>query len=373
MTYFWILTRRSSFRLTGLLLMSALAAGCDAGATGEAPAKPQAVETLTVALQSSTRSWTYVGTVEPRYQSDLAFRVAGKVVSRLVEVGDRVEKDEVLARLDPADFELALAAQTAELSAATTARDEAIASLGRYEVLFKQGHVSKAALDQRISAAAEARSRVDRAQRNVELARNQLAYAVLVSDAEGVVTALPVEAGQVVAAGQLVARVARLDFIEVEVALPEQKLEQVRGAIAEVEIWGTGNARLSATLREVAPDADPVSRTFRARFAINDPSRASTLGRTATVHLSAHSAEKIAVLPLSAIFNDGSGTVAWVVSADGTRATPRKVTVQALERDRVLVSSGLTNGDRVVILGVHMLDPAKPIRPVQTRATMSRD
>lgn len=365
--------RWPTLRSTAVLLTAALLAGCDAGATDNATATPQAVETLTIRLEPSARTWTYVGTVKPRYQSDLGFRVAGKMTSRHVEVGDYVKKDQVIAGLDPADFELALAAQEAELAAATTTRDEAIASLNRFETLFAQGHVSKAALDQRASAAVEARSRFDRAQRNVELARNQLAYAKLASDTAGVVTSLSVEAGQVVAAGQLVAKVARLDFIEVEVALPEQQLEDVRGAIAEVEIWGAGGERLPATLREVAPEADPVSRTFRARFAIADPSRVANLGRTATVYLTARSAGQIAVLPLSAVSNDGTGTVAWVISADGTRATPRKVAVQTFEKDRVIVTSGLTNGERVVALGVHMLDPGKPIRPVQTRAAMDRN
>jgi len=366
-------SRPSPRSVVVLLAAAALVAGCNASAEIGAPAKPQAVETLTIKLEAASRTWSYVGTIKPRYQSDLGFRVAGKVVSRLVEVGDRVEKGQVLARLDPADFLLSLAAQEAELSAATTSRDEATSALDRYKILFKDGHVSKAALDQRASAAAEARSRVDRAQRTVDLARNQLAYATLASDADGVVTALPVEAGQVVAAGQLVAKVARLDAIEVEVALPEQQVEEVRDAVAEIDIWGNGTARLPATLREVAPDADPVSRTFRARFAIAEPSRAATLGRTATVYLSARTTERVAVVPLSAISNNGTSAVAWVISSDATRATPRPVSIRTLGKDRVLVSSGLRDGERIVALGVHMLDPEKPIRPVETRTSFRQD
>ena len=363
---------------TGLVLATAgVLAACDAGASNQTPPKPQAVETLTIALQPSSRTWSYVGTIKARYQSDIGFRVGGKVVARLVDVGERVESGQVLARLDPADLELALAAQEAELAAATASRDEAVASLGRYDTLFGEGHVSKAALDQRASAAAEARSRVDRGQRNVSLARNQLGYATLVSDATGVVTALPVEAGQVVAAGQLVAKVARLDAIEVEVALPEQDVDTVRGAKANAVIWGMSadnqQKSLTARLREVAPDADPMSRTFRARFALDDPGPDAALGRTATVQLSTGPSDNVAILPLSAVVNEGKGAVVWVVSADGTRAASRPVTIQSLDKSRVLVSSGLNNGDQVVVLGVHLLDPGKPIRPIQTQKSTSKN
>jgi multidrug efflux system membrane fusion protein len=365
--------RARALRLSLPLLLVPALAGCDAGAGDDKAAStpPQAVETVTVALEPTVSAWTYVGTVEPRYQSDLGFRVAGKVVARLVEVGERVTKGQTLARLDANDYELSLSAQEAERAAAKTSRDEAEAALGRYRKLFAQGHVSQAALDQRVAAAAEADSRLERAERQVALAANQLSYATLSSDADGVVAALPVEAGQVVQAGQLVARVARLDALEVEVALPEQQVDAVRAADAQVEIWGAASVRLPAALREVAPDADPVSRTFRARFALKAAPGDNVLGRTATVHLSAKSTKTFAALPLSAVSNDGKGAVAWVVSTDGTRAIPKPIDIARVEKDRVLVASGLADGDRVVALGVHMLDPGKPIRPVSTR-TASR-
>jgi RND family efflux transporter MFP subunit len=288
-------------------------------------------------------------------------------------VGSRTKKGDVVARVDPVDFELSLAAQEAELAAAKVSRDETEAALERFRVLFRDGHIAQAALDQRQSAAAEARSRVERAERNVELARNQLAYATLASDSDGVVTSLPVEVGQIVAVGQLIARVARKDAIDVEVALPEQEVAAVREAVAEADLWGNGGSRFATTLREVAPDADPVSRTFRARFALTNVGEAAPdFGRTATLHLRARSAGSVAALPLSAIANENGTPVAWVVTDDGQHAVARPVTIQAYEHDRVLVSAGLNSGDRVVALGVHMLDPDKPIRPVETRALVSQ-
>ena len=359
-------------RVSIVLLAAAVAAGCNAEATNPTTAKRQAVETMTVGFEPGFRTASYAGTVKPRYQSDLGFRVAGKIVERLIEVGSVVTKGQVIARLDPSDFQLALAAQQAELQAAETSSEEAAASLARFEALLEKGHVARAAVDQRTSAAAEARSRVERAERSVELARNQLAYATLVSDSDGVVTALPVEAGQVIAAGQLVARVARRDAIEVEVALPEQDLDIARRGTAVADFWGDVAPRVPVELREVAPDADPVSRTFRARFALSEITSAPALGRTASIHLTLDTGGSVAALPLSAIANEGGASVVWVVSPDGTRALPRPVTIKSLEKDRALISSGLNAGERIVAFGVHMLDTHKPIRPVETRAQFSQ-
>ena len=349
---------------------AAALAGCKAEATSPAGARPQTVETVTVTFEPAVQTWSYVGTVKPRYQSDLGFRVAGKITARLVEVGGVVKKGDVIAQLDPTDFDLTLAAQEAEAAAAKTNRDEAIAALERFRLLFNDGHIAQAALDQRVSAAAEAKSRVERAERNVDLARNQLTYTNLVSDSDGVVVAIPIEEGQVVTPGQLVARVARRDALEVEVALPEQDVEAARTATGEVDVWGGGSSRFPVTLREVAPDADPVSRTYRARFSLHGAGGALDLGRTATVHLQAREQQSVAALPLAAISNDGPAPVAWVVSEDGTRATPRPVTIRALEKDRALVSSGVRAGDRVVAFGVHMLDLQKAIRPIESRGAL---
>lgn len=366
--------RRIPFILLGIL-GGVSVAGCKADTAPPTTAsRPQAVETVVVTLEPDARAWSYVGTVKARYQSDLGFRVGGKIIARSVEVGSPATTGDVIARLDPTDFELTLSAQEAELKAAQVSRDETAAALDRFRVLLKEGHIAQAAFDQRASAAAEARSRVERAERNVDLARNQLTYTTLVSDSDGVITALPVEVGQVVASGQLVARVARTDAIEIEAALPELDLAAVRNAKVTADLWGSGESRLPVTLREVAPDADPVSRTFRARFALTGkPDVIPDLGRTATLHLTERRLGMIAVLPLSAISNDGSTPVAWVVSDDGTRAVPRPVTIQAFDKDRVLVSAGLTNGDRVVVLGVHMLDRDKPIRAVETRPSSRPD
>lgn len=361
------LTRTSNLAMVASAAL--VLAGCNAESE-TARIEPQPVQVMTVEFKAQAHEWSYVGTVRPRYESDLGFRVAGKIVRRLVEIGQRVEPGQPIATLDPTDLELALEAQKAELAAASTSHEEASAALKRFETLYAQGHVAKAALDQRASASAEAASRLERAERNVALAANQLAYATLASDQAGVVSALPVEAGQVVTAGQLVARVARLSDLEVEVAIPEQKLDAVREARAEIEVWSGSGPRIPAKLREVSPEADAASRTYRARFSFGTPGTGVALGRTATVHLAGIDGREVASLPLSAVMNDGSGPVAWVVSPDGKHARPARVDVASFGQDRIQVRSGLNRGDRVVTLGVHMLDATKPIRVIEQRAAL---
>lgn len=352
------------------ILIAATAAGLLGGCKSEAkaPSLPQPVQVTTVSLTSHSEKWSYVGVVRPRYETDLAFRVGGKVVERLVDVGQAVEAGQTLARLDATDFRLSVQSQEAELKAAQSSREQAIAAEQRFQILLDKGHVSKAALDQRVATADETRSRVERAAMSLDLARNQLAYADLKADRAGVVSALPVEVGQVVTAGQLVARVARLDSLEAQVSIPEQKLEAVRSAHAEASVWGTSGAPLKARLRELSPEADRISRTYQARFTIEPTGAGLDLGRTITVNLRQGSEDQLAYLPLSAVLNDGRGAVVWVVDATGSRVLRTPVDILALTQQQAVIKSGLKPGDRVVTLGVHMLDEAKPIRIVEHRA-----
>ncbi|RUP08240.1 MAG: efflux RND transporter periplasmic adaptor subunit [Hyphomicrobium sp.] len=354
--------------LLGTVALAGLLAGCKEEVPPQATVQP--VQVMSVALAPAAPAWSYVGTIRPRYESDLGFRVGGKIVSRLVDVGDSVEPGRSLSKLDTTDFELSLEAQKSELSAARASLVEAKAALARYETLFQEGHVAQAALDQRNSAAAEAQSRVEKGERNVALAENQLSYAELKADHAGIISMIPVEVGQVVTAGQTVMRLARLDTLEVEADVPENMIGRVKSARAEAEIWGDGAKHIPATLREVSPEADATSRTYRVRFALPSDTTALSIGRTATIHLAGAGSGDVARLPLSAVSNDGKGSFVWVVAASGDRAEQKRVELAGFEQDRVLVNSGLLDGDRVVTLGVHMLDADKPIRIIEQKTAL---
>ncbi len=331
-------------------------------------AQPLPVRVVTVALAQSIEQRRYTGIVRARYESDLGFRVAGKVIERRVNVGDEVKAGDILALLDATDFKLNVEAQQAELNAALSSRNQAVAAEKRFRELKDKGWVAEAALDSRIAAADEARARVDRAMRTLDTQRNQTAYTELKADRDGIVSALPVEAGQVVAAGQAMARVARLDALDVVVAVPEQSLGDIERATALAELWGDTTKHYDIKLREISAEADRVSRTFDVRFSLLNADDNVRLGKSATVILTRSETAKLAQLPLSAVMNDAKGAMVWVVDASGEHVSRRPVVIGSFTQDAAIIAAGLHPGERVVTLGVHMLDEAAKVKIVEGAA-----
>ena len=256
------------YNLLALLPAVALAACEPTTAQQPAPGRPVLVTTVHYEPQVADRS--FVGTIRPRIESDLGFRVTGKVSKRLVEVGNIVTAGQPLATLDEVDLNLQAEQAAAELSAATGVLAQAGAAETRTKDLRQKGWSTDAQLDQAMAAADEARARLNRAQRSVELTKNSLSYATLAADAPGVVTATLIEPGQVVAAGQTAIRVARLAEKEVVVAIPETLLARARSGEAQVSIWSEPDKHHVAKLRELAPSADQATRTYLAKFSIPD-------------------------------------------------------------------------------------------------------
>ena len=329
-----------------------------------APARPVLVASVHYEAQVSDRS--FVGTIRPRIESELGFRVAGKVAKRLVEVGALVQAGQPLAMLDEVDLNLQAEQAEAELSAATGVLAQASAAEARAKELRQKGWSTDAQMDQAKAAADEARARLNRAQRSVELTKNSLSYATLAADAPGVVTATLIEPGQVVTAGQAAIRVARLAEKEVVVAVPETLLTRAKSGEARVSIWSEPDKRYAARLRELAPSADQATRTYLAKFAIPDASNEVQLGMTATLILSDPASERVARLPLSALFDQGDGPSLYVADSKTGAVTLERVAVKAYERDDVLISGGVAEGANVVALGVQKLNPAEKVRVVSS-------
>ncbi|ACA17190.1 efflux transporter, RND family, MFP subunit [Methylobacterium sp. 4-46] len=351
-------------RLAAALGWLALA-GCDeqkAPAAGEGSgARPVLVQRAT--FEDRVPSRTFVGTIRPRIESDLGFRVQGKIETRLVNVGDVVRAGQPLARLDEVDLRLQTEQAQAELAAATASLAQAEADLRRTATLAVQGWSAAASLDRQKAAAEEARGRLLRAERALMLARNAVSYAVLAADADGVVTAALVEPGQVVAPGQAAIRLARTAEKEAVIAVPEALIGQVREGAATVGLWSDPKAKLAARLRELAPAADAATRTYLARFSLPDADARVQLGMTATVTLSGASAERIVRVPLSALYNQGGGPAVWTVDEAGGLSL-KPVSVAAYEAQDALVAGGLAEGERFVRLGVHKLDAGQRVRVV---------
>jgi RND family efflux transporter MFP subunit len=328
-------------------------------------AAPLPVRAALVTFSARTDTRSYTGTIKPRYESDLGFRVSGKIVERLANVGDLVVPGMTLARLDAHDYRLSLESAEAELTAAQSSLKQADAAEKRYAALNEKKWVSDASYEQKKATADEARGRVERATRALALAKNQLAYTDLVATEAGVITALPVEVGQVVSAGQLIARVARLDELEAVVSIPESRIDDDRNAAAIVTLWADTGRTYEAKLREISPQADPATRTYQARYSLIKPDAAIALGKTATVHLASPGAGERAKLPLAAVFKDQGEPSIWLIDEANGRLIKRSVEVSAWTETSAIISGGLAPGQKIVAAGVHKLDAGIPVRIVE--------
>ena len=350
--------------LTGISLaaVAVALAGCnDSVAQKIEPARPVLVATAHYEAETPERS--FVGTIRPRIEADMGFRVPGKVAKRLVEVGQTVEIGQPLATLDEIDLRLQAEQATAELSAATGVLAQAAAAETRAKELRAKGWATDAQTDQARAAADEARARLNRAERSVDLTKNSLSYATLVADARGVVTATMIDPGVVVAAGQTAIRVARFAEKEAVVAIPETLLERAKTGAASVTLWSEPDKKYTARLREIAPAADPATRTYLAKFSLPGAGDTVSLGMTATLTLSDKATSRVARLPLSALFSEGRAPSLYVVNEQG-EISLKPVTVKSYDSKDVVITGGINEGDKVVTLGVQKLDPAQKVRVV---------
>src|SRR3954451_19321342 len=343
--------------LTGASLAFAVFAltGCNEKAA-EAPAPGRPVLIATVHYSAETPERSFVGTIRPRIETDMGFRVPGKVAKRLVEVGQTVGVGQPLATLDEVDLKLQAEQAEAEFRAATGVLAQAAAAEQRAKDLRAKGWTTDAQLDQARAAADEARARLNRAERSVDLTKNSLSYATLVADARGVVTATLIEPGQVVAAGQSAIRGARVAEKEAVVAIPETLVGRAKDGVASVSLWSEPDKKYVAKLREIAPSADPATRTYLAKFSLPGAGDSVSLGMTATLTLADPATDRVARLPLSALYNQGGNPSLYVVDTAGNIAL-KPVTVKAYESDNVIISDGVDEGAKVVALGVQKLDP----------------
>jgi RND family efflux transporter MFP subunit len=313
--------------------------------------------THVVGAQAGDGGSVYSGEIRARHEAQLGFRIGGKLVERLVDAGAVVKAGQPLARLDASDAALQAGAAEAQYRVAE-------ADTQRYRELRAKGFVSQAALDAKEAALKSAAAQAG-------LTRNQSAYTMLRADRNGVVAATLAEAGQVVSAGQPVLRVAYDGEREVAIAIPESQLAGLKvGAPAEVTLWaGEGEAAVyKGRLRELAPAADPVSRTYPARIALDKSDARLVLGMTARVALAeaaTGSQQSNYLVPLSAIFQQGDQSAVWVVAADRSVGL-RNVKVAAYRDDGALIAEGVAAGERIVAAGVHKLSAGEKIRIVES-------
>lgn len=333
------------------------------------PEEVRPVRVLRIDPAAALRSFELAGEVRARHETRLAFRVGGKIVARLVEVGSRVQPGQPLARLDPADLSLAAASAKAQVASLETERDLAAADHRRYRELRDKNFISQAEYDRRAGALATAESRLEAARAQHRQAANQAAYAVLAADVAGVVIAIEAEAGQVVAAGQTVLRVAHTEArrarggeMEVAVAVPESQREFVERATGfEIVLNAVPGKVWKGRLRELSPAADPVARSYPARITMLETGGDVELGMSARVAVSANGGAARIEVPVAALYSKDDKPQVLVVG-EGDRVQLRAVQTAGIAGERVVISSGLKPGDRVVVAGAQLLRPGQRVR-----------
>lgn len=362
--------------LPSMLLAGAVAvSACQPAKTSEAPAA-RPVRVAVVRLEPAEDVIRYAAVIRPRVEADIGARIAGKVVERRVDVGARVEAGTPLARLDPADLELQVRAASAQLAAANADAANARAEFQRYGRLRQGDWTTQQEYDRRKAALDKAEAHVREVEAQRRVVENNLQYTTLVADGPGIVTAVLVEPGQVVGQGQPAFRIARLGDLEAVASIPEQQVKDLSVPFPadsdrpapdlSVEIWSLPGVVIPGRLRELAPNADPGTRTFQARVALVDPPPAVRLGMTATLVSRRVGAQPVARLPLTALTQrTGDAAVepaVWVVAESGDHLALRPVDVAAYAGDQAIIADGLADGERVVTAGVHKLDAGQRVR-----------
>ncbi len=344
------------------LLSALLLVGCS---RPQAMAEPvRAVRTLTVAEESAGGTYEYAAEIKARTESQLGFRVGGKIARRLVNSGDIVKAGQVLAQLDPQDARLGQDAARAALVAAQVNYDQTASDLKRFWELKNQGFISEADLERREATLKAAQSSLDQARAQATMQGNQAAYSTLVADAPGVITGVQGEPGMVVVAGMWVVRLAQDGPRDAVFAVPEDKVGLLRSAGSQpgalkVRLWGGGNL-IPASLREVSAAADPATRTFLAKAGLGDAEL--KLGQTATVLLELPKATGAIRLPLAAVAEAQGKSVVWLLDKATMTVRPQAIEVGGANGNHVLVTAGLSPGQSVVTAGVHTLTPGQKVK-----------
>lgn len=339
-------------------LMAAMLAGCGRS-YADPRTEPPLVRTATAGEAEGTNR-EFTGIIGARVQSDLAFRVGGKVVARLVDAGQVVREGQPLMRIDPTDYALAAQASAGAASAIRARAAQTSADEARYRDLVAAGAISASAYDQAKAAALAARAELSSAESQARVSRNNAYYTVLVADADGTVAETLAEPGQVVGAGQTVVRLAHSGPREAVVALPET-LRPPLGAIAQARTYSglLGDARL----RQLSDAADPVTRTFDARFVLAGAPATAPLGSTITVRLNVPGQTAAMSVPLGAIYDRGQGPGVWIIVGEGSpKVSWRPVRLAAVGEESAIVAAGLQSGQRFVALGAHMLHQGEAVR-----------
>ena len=348
-----------------ILMAVSLAAGCGNDKTPEE--KDKLVKSEVVKLGDSIENGEYSGVVRGRYETNMAFQVGGQIIQRNVQMGDTVKAGQVLMVIDPRDVVQKAQQGDAQVAAAEAQLTLARSNLSRYQELYRQEAVPASVLDQYQSAYDAAVASYNQASAIASQGHNAMGYTSLTASSDGVISSVTGESGQVVAAGQTVLTLVQSGELEIEINVPESHLTDVSlGQEVELSFWALANTTAKGIVREIAPMADSVARTYKVRVTVVNPPADMKLGMTATVKIpgvtpAAGGSSNYAVLPLSAIYQQGDDAQVWLVNQDDHTIYLKNVKVENFSNNKARVE-GLANGDIVITAGVHKLREGMKVR-----------
>ncbi len=341
------------------LLIFSLAMGCSKLPATDARLEPPLVVVSQATYSVGDRS-VYTGVVTARVEGNIGFRVSGKVTERLVDIGQEVHKGQVVMRLDRNDFVLNYSAQEASVATAKAKYTQAIADEARLNGLSEQGAISAQTYDAAKAALDATKAVLDAAKAQANLAKNADSYADLVADADGIIVGIFVEPGQVVASGQVVIRLAKNGPREAEVYLPEIVRPETNSE-ATAMLYSEGPKKFKVRLRELSKAADPVSRTYTARYVIPDSSSVP-LGSTVSIELNNEAGENVLQVPLASIYDDGRTTGIWIVNPLNSSVSLRKVSIKQVSAELAFVVGEVSQDEQIVALGAHLLHEGEMVK-----------
>jgi membrane fusion protein, multidrug efflux system len=350
------------FTLAGLVALTA----CSKTETVSDPVR--AVRTMTVLAQTASGTLEYAAEVRARTESHLGFRVGGKMVKRMVNLGDTVKAGQVLAQLDPQDLRLGQDAARAAMASAQANFDQTAADFKRYKELSAQGFIGAAELERREAGMKTAKAQLDQSKAQSNVQGNQTRYADLVADASGVITGVDMEPGMVAAVGAPVLRLAHDGPRDVVFAVPEDKVNLLKTMTEQPDsfkarLWGDNAQVLSAKIREISAAADPVTRTFLVKADVGLASKTGLrLGQTATVVMELPPTIGVTKLPLSALREDAGRSAVWVLDVASMTVKSQDVKLVGADGNEAVITAGLKPGQVVVTAGVHVLTPGQKVK-----------
>ena len=348
-----------SFNTISILTICLIIVGCSQATTKveEAPL----VRSQTVKMDGNGKNASYSGEVRGRYETQLAFQVSGKIIQRNVELGSIVSPGDVLMEIDTKDIQQTVNISSAQVYSAQSQLNLAQSNLERYRKLYEQGAISGAQLDQYQNAYNVALAAVRQSSAQYTQGANQLGYTTLVSDSPGVISSIGAEAGQVVSAGQTVLTLVQDGEREVEINIPENRVDELRKAgQINVSFWALPDILTGGKVREISPMADKISRTYRVRISLINPPPGMKLGMTANVIVANSTGQQTAYIPLAAIYQTGDTPNVWVINNDVVSLRPIKV--GAFGDNKIQVLEGLQDGDVIVTAGVQKLREGQKVR-----------